>query len=407
MKWNQIQKQIQTVLQDHQPTLEPEILDYLQSLLDGIEEVPDADERETLQSTFYEFLNEQECKYIHSLLSQTSSLETLEKPNHDSRQQNENSSSPKMRGGLEDSTTIPIISLRETTDLEDQTQQQQHKKSNKEDSKSAQHHKDSRKQRRETKQKAKKGVPPVSLPVVSELVDDHASAWNDRQEEGKLWGGRGHGGRGVRYTGENYDNIHLPSVSLQFEGNELLVDSPMDIVRGHRYGLLGRNGVGKSTLLRQLAAHAIPGMPHGMKILLVQQQVDGRDDQTALEALVEADSDRTTLLQEMETVEIEIEQGVNLEVNAQRLGDIVAELDAIDADNAENRAKEILKGLSFTETMIQSPTTNLSEFYCLFDSLPCPLETKGSVQLTSLVVVHRWWLANASSLSASLICSTL
>jgi ABC-type molybdenum transport system ATPase subunit/photorepair protein PhrA len=113
--------------------------------------------------------------------------------------------------------------------------------------------------------------------VSTDLVDDHSSAWQECQEQRKLWGGRGHGGRGVRFTGENDDNVHLPSVSLQFKGNELLVDSIMDIIRGHRYGLLGRNGVGKSTLLRQLAAHAIPGIPHGLRICLVQQQIQGRE----------------------------------------------------------------------------------------------------------------------------------
>jgi ABC-type multidrug transport system ATPase subunit len=201
---------------------------------------------------------------------------------------------------------------------------------------------------------------------ISDLVDDHASAWEERKEEGKLWGGRGHGGRGVRYTGENLANIHLPSVSLNFEGNELLVDSPMDIVRGHRYGLLGRNGVGKSTLLRQLAAHAIPGMPHNMQILLVQQQIQGRDDQTALEALVEADTERTTLLKQQEDIETQLERGIDLEVNAERLGEIVAELDTIDADGAEDRALDILKGLSFTTAMMNGPTSNLSRFF-----LPC------------------------------------
>jgi ATP-binding cassette subfamily F protein 3 len=38
----------------------------------------------------------------------------------------------------------------------------------------------------------------------------------------------------------------------------------------------------------------------------------------------------------------------------------VAELDAIDADGAEDRALEILKGLSFTSDMILGPTTSLS-----------------------------------------------
>ena len=77
------------------------------------------------------------------------------------------------------------------------------------------------------------------------LAGDHDSAWKDCQAKGVLWGGRGHGGRGIRST-QNLDSIHLHSVSLQFAGNELLADSPMDIVKGHRYGLIGRNGVGKS-----------------------------------------------------------------------------------------------------------------------------------------------------------------
>jgi ATP-binding cassette subfamily F protein 3 len=165
----------------------------------------------------------------------------------------------------------------------------------------------------------------------------------------------------VRFTGENDDNVHLPSVSLQFKGNELLVDSIMDIIRGHRYGLLGRNGVGKSTLLRQLAAHAIPGIPHGLRICLVQQQLQGREDQTALEALLEADTDRILLLEEMEKVEYEIEKGVKLQENSLRLGNIVAELGVIDADGAEDRAKEILRGLSFTAAMIDGSTASLSE----------------------------------------------
>lgn len=192
-------------------------------------------------------------------------------------------------------------------------------------------------------------------------LDDHATAWQERKAAGLLWGGRGHGGRGVRVTGgENIDHVHLPSVSLQYHGHELLVDSIMDINKGHRYGLLGRNGVGKSTLLRQLMAHNIPGLPHSMRILLVSQQIQGRDDQTALEALLEADVDRTALLQEQERVEDELERGIDLERNAIRLGDIVAELDAIDADGAEDRATTILKGLGFTKEMRSSPTSALS-----------------------------------------------
>jgi ATP-binding cassette subfamily F protein 3 len=85
-----------------------------------------------------------------------------------------------------------------------------------------------------------------------------------------------------------------------------------------------------------------------------------RADQTTLDSLVEADADRLLLLKEQDFIESQLESGVDLEANAKRLGDIVAELDAINADGAEDRAFEILKGLSFTPEMIQGPTANLS-----------------------------------------------
>jgi len=118
--------------------------------------------------------------------------------------------------------------------------------------------------------------------------------------------------------------------------------------------------VGKSTLLKQLEAGSIPGMPRGMVIRTVKQQLDGRNDQTSLESLVEADEYRTALLKEQDHVERELDSGIDLERNAQRIGDISAELLAIDAENSEKRALTILKGLFFTESMIHGPTINLS-----------------------------------------------
>ena len=43
---------------------------------------------------------------------------------------------------------------------------------------------------------------------------------------------------------------------------------------------------------------------------------------------------------------------MKLQENSLRLGNIVAELDVTDADGAEDRANEILRGLLFTAAMI-------------------------------------------------------
>lgn len=41
----------------------------------------------------------------------------------------------------------------------------------------------------------------------------------------------------------------------------------------HRYGLVGRNGTGKTTLLRHLNQKAIKGIPDNAQILHVEQEV--------------------------------------------------------------------------------------------------------------------------------------
>lgn len=62
-------------------------------------------------------------------------------------------------------------------------------------------------------------------------------------------------------------------------------------------GLIGRNGTGKTTLLRHMAMHAIDGIPKNLQILHVEQEVAG-DNTTALQCVLNTDIERTQLLEE-------------------------------------------------------------------------------------------------------------
>lgn len=199
-----------------------------------------------------------------------------------------------------------------------------------------------------------------------EELDDHASAWKECLAEGKTWGGRGFGGRGLRsmYTSTTarVTSVHLQNVSLQFAGNDLLQNATIQITEKKRYGLIGRNGVGKSVLLRRLAAKSIPGFPIQMKVLFVRQEVEGSSTMTALQTLLDADEERMVLLEEQKKLE-EMLDSSDPEVvadAAQQLSELVAELDLHGGDNAEENARDILKGLQFTNDMIDSPTAHLS-----------------------------------------------
>ena len=187
-------------------------------------------------------------------------------------------------------------------------------------------------------------------------------------------GGRGNGGRGLQISLAQKQNIHLPSVTLEFEqgNNVLLQDSPLTILQGHVYGLVGRNGTGKSTLLQQLYHHNIPGMPTDLEIRLVQQHEIVEEDAsssttptTVLDALVQADTSILELQEELERLEEQLEEAGDsdhLQETAERYAQVVQDMDEleINADAAQDRARSILKGLGFSKTMISSPTSTLS-----------------------------------------------
>jgi len=53
---------------------------------------------------------------------------------------------------------------------------------------------------------------------------------------------------------------------------------------GRKYGLIGKNGIGKTTLLYAMCRKEIKGMENLGQILLVEQEIEG-DDRTVIETV--------------------------------------------------------------------------------------------------------------------------
>ncbi|KAD2804310.1 hypothetical protein E3N88_37687 [Mikania micrantha] len=94
----------------------------------------------------------------------------------------------------------------------------------------------------------------------------------------------------------NVKDITVDNFSVSARGKELLKNASVKISHGKRYGLVGPNGKGKSTLLKLLAWRKIP-VPKNIDVLLVEQEIVG-DDRTALEAVVSANEELVKLRQE-------------------------------------------------------------------------------------------------------------
>ena len=72
----------------------------------------------------------------------------------------------------------------------------------------------------------------------------------------------------------NVKDITVENFSVSARGKELLKNATVKISHGKRYGLVGPNGKGKSTLLKLLAWRKIP-VPKNIDVLLVEQEVVG------------------------------------------------------------------------------------------------------------------------------------
>jgi len=155
---------------------------------------------------------------------------------------------------------------------------------------------------------------------------------------------------------ENAVDIKVDNFSIAARGKDLFVNASLTITDGRRYGLVGPNGHGKTTLLRHIASRAL-NIPPSIDVLYCEQEVIA-DDTPAVESVLKADTKRTQLLEKLAKLEKEQEAG-NIKVTEQ-LKEVYDELRAIGADSAEARARRILAGLGFSREMQGRQTKHFS-----------------------------------------------
>ncbi|KAF8249319.1 hypothetical protein K440DRAFT_660309 [Wilcoxina mikolae CBS 423.85] len=170
-------------------------------------------------------------------------------------------------------------------------------------------------------------------------------------------------------------DIKVEGIDLSIGGLRILTDTSLTLAYGRRYGLVGKNGIGKSTLLRALSRRDV-AIPTHITILHVEQEIMG-DDTPALQAVLDADVWRKHLLNEQARITkelsalektqdpITISSGQSAS-NHQRdeldslLTDVHAKLAEMESDKAESRAAAILAGLGFSAERQQHATRTFS-----------------------------------------------
>eukprot|EP00977_Amphora_coffeiformis_P000827 scaffold178_cov163-Amphora_coffeaeformis.AAC.1 len=190
-------------------------------------------------------------------------------------------------------------------------------------------------------------------------------------------------------------------------GQPLLEDAACRLVWGRRYGLIGRNGMGKSTLLRAFAARRVGDVPPNVTVHYVSQEVnltEAQRNKTPVECVVDADLERALLLQELQRFEEKAARGELDPTESKQHGDVLLRLEEIEANSAERRAKALLDNLGFSEELQQRPLSQLSGGWRVRTMLAAAIFAKPDLLLLDeptnhLSILAVMWLARELSTS--------
>ncbi len=146
--------------------------------------------------------------------------------------------------------------------------------------------------------------------------------------------------------------LQISDLTFDNWGRRFFDGASVTIPPGMKAGLVGRNGAGKSTLFKLILGELSPlggdiAMPRAWRVATVDQEI-AASPQPLIEAVLARDTRRARLLAEVDTAPPE------------RLGELHADLVAIDADRAPSRAAEILSGLGFANADLPRPVSEFS-----------------------------------------------
>ncbi|KAI9979800.1 hypothetical protein PInf_002918 [Phytophthora infestans] len=156
---------------------------------------------------------------------------------------------------------------------------------------------------------------------------------------------------------ENATDIHIENFSINAHNKLLYDNASLHINAGGKYGLVGPNGQGKTTILKMIALGELK-IPPKVDCLYVEQEVVA-DDTRAVDAVLKADAERWALLEEEKFLLAELETKQDSALD-DRLNEVYEQLSHMNASAAEARARRILFGLGFDSAMQEKVTKDFS-----------------------------------------------
>ncbi|NVO54970.1 ABC-F family ATP-binding cassette domain-containing protein [Rhodobacteraceae bacterium B1Z28] len=168
--------------------------------------------------------------------------------------------------------------------------------------------------------------------------------------------------------------LRIENITYAVEGRPLIDGASATIPDGHKVGLVGRNGTGKTTLFRLIRGElALESgnitLPKRARIGGVAQEVPS-SEVSLINTVLAADTERSALMDESDSA-----------TDPDRIAEIQTRLVDIDAWSAEARAASILKGLGFDDDDQLRPCSDFSGGWRMRVALAAVLFSKPDLLL--------------------------
>lgn len=163
-------------------------------------------------------------------------------------------------------------------------------------------------------------------------------------------------------------NIH--NLSISFQGEYLFEEITFKLTSGDRIGLIGKNGAGKSTMLKILAKELQPdsgqiAADKNLKIGFLKQDIDFEFGRTVLEESYEAFTEIKEVEAKLEEINTQLAERTDYESDGYHqlmvdLNDLQHQYEIIGGYNYQGETEKILQGLGFKREDFNNLTDTFS-----------------------------------------------
>ena len=185
--------------------------------------------------------------------------------------------------------------------------------------------------------------------------------------------------------------ISINSLTVSYGGFTLLNDINFHISESDKIGLVGKNGAGKSTILKLICGLQNPtvgkvAVPSGLKIGYLPQIMEHHRGRTVIDEAMTAFSDMFAMEEELERITLELGERTDYESDAYqnliiRMNEVNDRLLLTRSDNPQVQAERTLVGLGFKFEELSRPTETFSQGWNMRIELAKILLSKPDVLL--------------------------